>query len=133
MNQRSVPFAIDEADKLYKQHVHVSLGLYQLWKEREEFLKEELGLGLAADEVLNLHGEKREIEEEAVSDAEVEDEGPPRDKVGSEFREKEREARAEEEAAKAEGDLKKAKAAREKIDSLVKLERVEAIYASPLI
>ena len=40
-----VPYAIDEADKLYKQHAHVSLGLYQLWKEREEFLKEEIGLG----------------------------------------------------------------------------------------
>jgi hypothetical protein len=43
--QRLVPYAIDEAERLYKQHMHVSLGLYQLWQTREEYLREERGLG----------------------------------------------------------------------------------------
>lgn len=40
-----VPFAIQEADKLYSKHSYVSLGLWQLWQEREECLREERGLG----------------------------------------------------------------------------------------
>jgi hypothetical protein len=41
-----VPFAIQEADKLYSKHSYVSLGLWQLWQEREECLREERGLGM---------------------------------------------------------------------------------------
>jgi hypothetical protein len=42
--QRLVPFAIDEADKLYNRHMYVSLALAQMWKTREECMTKESGL-----------------------------------------------------------------------------------------
>jgi hypothetical protein len=41
---RLVPFAIDEADKLYNKHMYVSLALLQMWKTREECMSVESGL-----------------------------------------------------------------------------------------
>ncbi|KZT12541.1 N1221-domain-containing protein [Laetiporus sulphureus 93-53] len=41
---RLVPFAIDEADKLYTRHMYVSLELWQMWKTREECMTAESGL-----------------------------------------------------------------------------------------
>jgi len=41
---RLVPFAIDEADKLYNKHMYVSLSLYQMWKTREDCMTFESGL-----------------------------------------------------------------------------------------
>ncbi len=43
--QRLVPYAIDEAEQLYETHMHVPLSLHQLWKTREEYIREERGLG----------------------------------------------------------------------------------------
>lgn len=43
-NARLVPFAIDEADKLYSKHMYVSLALWQMWKTREECMTAESGL-----------------------------------------------------------------------------------------
>ena len=43
-NARLVPFAIDEADKLYQRHMYVSLELWQMWKTREECMAHESGL-----------------------------------------------------------------------------------------
>nr|ODN97858.1 hypothetical protein L204_03283 [Cryptococcus depauperatus CBS 7855] len=40
-----VPFAISEANTLYEKHVYVSLGLVQMWEAREEYIREERGLG----------------------------------------------------------------------------------------
>lgn len=42
---RLVPYAIDEADKLYSKHMHVTLGLKQLYEVRADFIREESGLG----------------------------------------------------------------------------------------
>lgn len=39
-----VPFAIDEADKLYHRHMYVSLSLWQMWRTREECMTAESGL-----------------------------------------------------------------------------------------
>jgi len=39
-----VPFAIDEADRLYNKHMHVSLSLAQMWKTREDCMSAESGL-----------------------------------------------------------------------------------------
>lgn len=39
-----VPFAIDEADKLYHKHMYVSLALWQMWRTREECMTAESGL-----------------------------------------------------------------------------------------
>ncbi|KAH9938243.1 uncharacterized protein B0H18DRAFT_966229 [Fomitopsis serialis] len=41
---RLVPFAIDEADKLYTKHMYVSLSLWQMWRTREECMTSESGL-----------------------------------------------------------------------------------------
>jgi len=41
---RLVPFAIDEADKLYHKHMYVSLSLWQMWRAREECMSVESGL-----------------------------------------------------------------------------------------
>jgi hypothetical protein len=42
---RLVPRAIDEADQLYEKHVYIPLGLHQLCKTRDEYIREEAGLG----------------------------------------------------------------------------------------
>ena len=41
---RLVPFAIDEADRLYAKHMYVSLSLWQMWRTREECMTVESGL-----------------------------------------------------------------------------------------
>lgn len=39
-----MPFAIDEADRLYNKHMYVSLSLYQMWRTREDCMTAESGL-----------------------------------------------------------------------------------------
>lgn len=39
-----VPFAIDEAERLYVKHMYVSLSLWQMWRTREECMTKESGL-----------------------------------------------------------------------------------------
>lgn len=39
-----VPFAIDEADRLYNKHMYVSLALAQMWRTREDCMTAESGL-----------------------------------------------------------------------------------------
>ena len=46
---RTVPFSIDEANRLYRENMHVSLELWQLWRLREECIHEESGVASAAD------------------------------------------------------------------------------------
>lgn len=46
---RLVPRSIEEASKLYTEHMHVSLELWQTWRVREQCIQEESGVGSAAD------------------------------------------------------------------------------------
>ncbi|EIW76163.1 N1221-domain-containing protein [Coniophora puteana RWD-64-598 SS2] len=46
---RLIPFAIDEADKLYNKHMYVSLALWQMWRTREECMIAESGLDYKPD------------------------------------------------------------------------------------
>ena len=39
-----VPFAIDEADRLYNKHMYVGLALTQMWRTREDCMTAESGL-----------------------------------------------------------------------------------------
>jgi hypothetical protein len=39
-----VPFAIDEADKLFNKHMYVSAALWQMWKTRQDCMTAESGL-----------------------------------------------------------------------------------------
>ncbi|KAJ6516172.1 hypothetical protein C8R45DRAFT_959155 [Mycena sanguinolenta] len=41
---RLVPFAVDEADKLYSRHMYISLALSQMWRTREDCMTAESGL-----------------------------------------------------------------------------------------
>lgn len=41
---RLVPFAIDEADKLFNKHMYVSASLWQMWRTREDCMTAESGL-----------------------------------------------------------------------------------------
>ncbi|KAJ1029152.1 hypothetical protein NDA18_002780 [Ustilago nuda] len=46
---RLVPRSIEEASKLYTEHMHVSLELWQTWRVREQCIQDESGVGSAAD------------------------------------------------------------------------------------
>jgi len=43
-NNGLIPFAIDEADRLYNKHMYVSLSLAQMWRTREDCMTVESGL-----------------------------------------------------------------------------------------
>lgn len=51
-----VPFAIDEAERLYVKHMYVSLSLWQMWRTREECMTSESGLDVmpGSEGMLNL-------------------------------------------------------------------------------
>lgn len=108
-----VPYAIEEADKLYHSHLYVSLGLYQLYQAREETMKEERGMGrggLLGFSNLNLDDDEDEAAEQAMR----------RDWQYEE----------EEQKAQAKGDTEGAKLAREKRAAARRLHRVEILYVS---
>ncbi|CAK9786148.1 N1221-domain-containing protein [Cutaneotrichosporon oleaginosum] len=110
-----VPYAIEEADKLYNSHLFVSLGLYQLWEAREECLREERGLGrsgLIGFSSLRLDDDEDEAAEEAMR----------RDWQFGE----------EEMKAEAKGDIEGVKLAKEKRAAARRLHRVEILYRSML-
>ncbi|KZS97748.1 hypothetical protein SISNIDRAFT_423128 [Sistotremastrum niveocremeum HHB9708] len=43
-NGKMIPFAIDEADRLYSNHMHLSVALWQMWRVREDCILDESGL-----------------------------------------------------------------------------------------
>ncbi|EIW70890.1 hypothetical protein TREMEDRAFT_68268 [Tremella mesenterica DSM 1558] len=104
-----VPYAIDEADKLYHKHAYVSLGLYQMWTEREEYIREERGLGQKG--LLGLSFEDEEEDEEA-----------------EEAMRREWKYEEEEEEAKERGDKEGMRIAKEKKLASKRLHRVEVLY-----
>lgn len=109
-----VPYAIEEADKLYNSHLFVSLGLYQLWEAREECLREERGLGrsgLIGFSSMQLDDEEDEAAETAMRrDWQYEDE----------------ERRSEDK-----GDNEGVKLAKAKRAAARRLHRVEVLYVRP--
>ncbi len=116
--QRLVPYAIDEADRLYKNHMHVSLGLHQMYLAREEYMREERGLGKSG--LLGLSDlSVNNDDDECIADA-----------AWEEFRQAD--WRFEEQAVFCEsmGDSARAKEANEKRTILKRLHRTEVIYVS---
>lgn len=110
-----VPFAIQEADKLYSKHSYVSLGLWQLWQEREECLREERGLGMSG-----LIGfDKLTLDEEEEDD------------MAMEAMRRDWQYEEEEMTCVGRGDKAGARAAREKKAAARRLHRVDIIYVSP--
>ena len=110
-----VPFAIQEADKLYSKHSYVSLGLWQLWQEREECLREERGLGMKG-----LIGFDRLTLDEEDEEDDMNTEAIRR---YWHYEELEMECTSK-------GDKEGAKAAREKKAAARRLHRVDIIYVS---
>ena len=47
---RMVPFSVEEAGRLYKNHMHISLELWQMWRLREECIQDERGVGEGDDD-----------------------------------------------------------------------------------
>ncbi|KAG5646464.1 hypothetical protein DXG03_003514 [Asterophora parasitica] len=117
---RFVPFAIDEADRLYNKHMYVSLALWQMWRTREDCITAESGLDHMPGEdefqsstfTSNQDPEVAEpLPDIALLDAKIE------------------EATKALEAAESSGDRRRAKERRE---DLMRLKRVEQIYSSVL-
>lgn len=112
-----VPFAIQEADKLYSKHSYVSLGLWQLWQEREECLREERGLGMSGligFDRMTLDDDDEEAEDDAALEAMRRD---------WHYEELESECSSR-------GDKAGVNSAREKKASARRLHRVDVIYVS---
>lgn len=127
-----VPRAIDEADQLYEKHVYVPLGLHQLCKTRDEYIREEAGLGSRLGSLsTGLMGIERsrdiyEDEEgfDGLADGEADDEAWTTWKA-EDWRLEERQI--EREMA---DDTAGAKEVIQKRKSLKRLYRVEVIYVS---
>lgn len=112
---RMVPFAIDEAEKLYSRHIHISLGLYQLQKTREDYIREESGLGMSG-----LIGFTT-----SEFDNDIEDAG---DKAWQDYQAMDWRYEEQEMLAESKGDAFAAKAAKQARASLKRLYRVERVY-----
>ncbi|KAI5451374.1 Factor arrest protein 11 [Naganishia albida] len=116
---RMVPFAIDEAEKLYSRHIHISLGLYQLQKTREDYIREESGLGMSG-----LIGFTT-----SEFDDDIEDAG---DKAWQDYQAMDWRYEEQEMLAESKGDAFAAKAAKQARASLKRLYRVERVYKAIL-
>ncbi|KAH7887969.1 hypothetical protein F5I97DRAFT_1805804 [Phlebopus sp. FC_14] len=120
-NDRLVPFAIDEAHKLYNQHMYVSLSLWQMWRTREECMTAESGLQ-------RMPGSEGDIEPPKVASEDpetAENSQPDVALLDSKI--------VEAEMALAEGSCGvQERKARERKEDLMRLKRVELIYSSVL-
>ncbi|KIO13038.1 hypothetical protein M404DRAFT_13101 [Pisolithus tinctorius Marx 270] len=117
---RLVPFAIDEADKLYSKHMYVSLSLWQMWRTREECMTAESGLE-------RMPGTEGSVEPPRVTPGDPESAEPLPDVALLDSKIAEAEA-AIAEAATSSQERK----ARERKEDLMRLKRVEVIYSSVL-
>ncbi|TBU49406.1 N1221-domain-containing protein [Dichomitus squalens] len=122
-DSRLVPFAIDEADKLYAKHMYVSLSLWQMWKTREECMTVESGL-----EYLPGAGRPSEPKVPPISPQQDDEGGESLPDVAI------LDAKiAEAEKAIAEGEtVAEKRRAMERKEDLMRLKRVEQIYSAVL-
>ncbi|KAF4619392.1 hypothetical protein D9613_005524 [Agrocybe pediades] len=115
-----VPFAIDEADRLYNKHMYISLSLAQMWRTREDCMTAESGLD-------RMPGADAEFKSSTFTADESESEEPLPDLA---LLDKEIE-----EATKAMKNAKNSaeeRKARERKEDLMRLKRVEQIYSGIL-
>lgn len=142
-----VPYAIAEADELYSRHMYVPLGLFQTWRTREDFILDESGLWeMPGDKEEDARMKRWSVVKVAKKtsadpgkvlddDDDEEDDDKvtwPDSKVLEEAIEK---AEKELKALDAQGDaVSKAerKQAKQRRDDLLRIQRVETIYAATL-
>ncbi|KAJ3788830.1 hypothetical protein GGU10DRAFT_345110 [Lentinula aff. detonsa] len=126
---RLVPFAIDEADKLYNRHMYISLELMQMWRTREDCMTHESGLE-------HLPGSEGEFASSTFKNPSAQYDGTKDDPEATEslpdlalLDAKIAEATAALEKAETVSGKRKAKERRE---DLMRLKRVEQIYSAVL-
>ncbi|KAI6047109.1 hypothetical protein EDC04DRAFT_2621732 [Pisolithus marmoratus] len=117
---RLVPFAVDEADRLYSKHMYVSLSLWQMWRTREECMTAESGLE-------RMPGTEGTMEPPRVTPGDLESPEPLPDVALLDSKIVEAEA-----AVAAATTSSRERAARERKEDLMRLKRVEVIYSSVL-
>lgn len=132
-----VPYAIDEADRLYRKHMHVSLALFQMWQTREAYMLDESGTDPYSSEGLAV------LEREAISM--FGDAGPRASSLNSTHMEADdsteaglpdvrvldaaiAETQQKLDIAGRDGDRALRRKLRERRDDLIRLRRVESLY-----
>lgn len=116
---RLVPFAVDEADRLYNRHMHVSLALAQMWRTREDCMTAESGLE-------HMPGSEGQFESSTFISKDP-DAGEPLPDIALLDAKIAEATKAVEET---DSPLEKRRA-KERREDLMRLKRVEQIYASP--
>ncbi|KAF9057415.1 hypothetical protein BJ165DRAFT_1334998 [Panaeolus papilionaceus] len=120
MDNKLVPFAIDEADRLYNKHMYVSLALVQMWRTREDCMTAESGLE-------KMPGMEDDFRSSTFNSDESENGEPLPDLALLDQKIEE----AIEAIKKAQTPNEKRKA-QERKEDLMRLKRVEQIYSSVL-
>ncbi|PPQ92380.1 hypothetical protein CVT25_008730 [Psilocybe cyanescens] len=115
-----VPFAIDEADRLYNRHMYISLSLAQMWRTREDCMTAESGLD-------RMPGSDAEFKSSTFNADESETAEPLPDLALLD--QKIQEATEAMQNAQSSADKRKA---RERKEDLMRLKRVEQIYSAIL-
>lgn len=115
-----VPFAIDEADRLYNKHMYISASLSQMWRTREDCMTAESGLD-------HMPGTEGEFESSTFNADDAESAEPLPDLALLDT--KITEAIESIKVAQTGADKRKA---RERKEDLMRLKRVEQIYSAIL-
>ncbi|KAJ7068021.1 hypothetical protein C8F01DRAFT_1334094 [Mycena amicta] len=118
---RLVPFAIDEADRLYSRHMYVSSALWQMWRTREDCMKAESGLD-------HIPGSEGPVESSTFISSKDPDVAEPLPDIAL-LDEKIAQATKAMEEGETTGEKRRAKERRE---DLMRLKRVEHIYSAIL-
>ncbi|KAJ7507480.1 hypothetical protein B0H11DRAFT_2313278 [Mycena galericulata] len=116
---RLVPFAVDEADKLYNRHMYVSLALAQMWRTREDCMTAESGLE-------HMPGSEGQFESSTFISKDPDAAEPLPDIALLDAK------IAEATKAMEEGDPNEKRKAKERKEDLMRLKRVEQIYSAVL-
>ncbi|KAF8311822.1 hypothetical protein DL93DRAFT_2156967 [Clavulina sp. PMI_390] len=136
---KMVPFAVDEADRLYRKHMHISLALFQMWQTREAYILDDSGIdpyspqGIAQldREAANIFGSAGPKPKAPPSDPDAIDGDVPLPDIAI-LEAAIAEAQAKLEKAEKEGDRTAIRKLKERRDDLVRLRRVESYYAHVL-
>lgn len=132
---RLVPQAIDEADKLFQKYTHVPLGMYQLKKTRDEYIREESGLGFGLGGVdsggLMGIGKSKDVYEDEEDFGGL-GRGASDDEAWTTWKVEDWKLEEEELEARQAENKSRLKSIRQKRSSLRKLYHVEVIYRTTL-
>ncbi|KAF7331855.1 hypothetical protein MKEN_00065600 [Mycena kentingensis (nom. inval.)] len=118
---RLVPFAVDEADRLYNRHMYISVALWQMWRTREDCMKAESGL----DHIPGSEGPTESSTFTSSKDPDVSEPLPDIARLDARI------AEATKAMHDAENPVDKRKA-KERKEDLMRLKRVEHIYSAIL-